>query len=167
MKIGTGGPRTLASPCVLAVVLATGCGRSGSPPGEEPTPDDEVSVGYGTQSDDDVTGAISSISAAEARSYEDVGEMLEGRVPGLQLARLPNGDYQLRIRGGNVFSASNEPLLVIDGMPIPSGRVGAVLATMDPGVVERIDVLKDVGSTAIYGSRGFHGVIIITTRQAP
>src|SRR6267378_416304 len=91
-----------------------------------------------------------------------VEELLRARVPGLQVIRLPNGDYTLRIR-----SERGEPLLVIDDMPVPSGSLGAALAALAPRDIARIDVLKDAAATAIYGTRGANGVIIIKTQRAP
>jgi TonB-dependent SusC/RagA subfamily outer membrane receptor len=87
-------------------------------------------------------------------------------VPGLTVIRLPNGDISLRIRGDRSFQGDNEPLLVIDGRPV-RGDIGAALAGLAPRDIERIDVLKDAGSTAIYGSQGANGVIIITTKRGP
>jgi TonB-dependent starch-binding outer membrane protein SusC len=96
--------------------------------------------------------------------------LLRARVPGLQVLRLPNGDYTLRIRGQRGFPgavADEEPLLVIDDVPIPSGSLGTALAALAPRDIAQIDVLKDAGATAVYGTRGANGVIIIKTRRAP
>jgi TonB-dependent starch-binding outer membrane protein SusC len=79
--------------------------------------------------------------------------------------RLPNGRLSVRIRGSHSMLANDEPLYVVDGLPISPQNIDVVLAGIDPRDVERIDVLKDAGSTAIYGSRGASGVILITTKR--
>jgi len=96
-----------------------------------------------------------------------VEEMLRG-VPGLEVTRLPDGNYRLRIRGqrsirGN--STDDNPLLVIDGIPIPNESMSSMLADLSPGDVARIEVLKDAADTSMYGSRGANGVIVITTKR--
>jgi len=149
--------------CALALAALASCGRHGSSQRERPEPDETVSVGYGTQSQRDRTGAVTSISPTDADTrVARVEELLRARVPGLQVLRLPTGDYTLRIRGQR-----GEPLLVIDDMPVPSGALGAALAALAPRDIARIDVLKDAAATAIYGTRGANGVIIIKTRRAP
>ena len=97
-----------------------------------------------------------------------VEELLRG-VPGLDMTRLPDGNYQLRIRGHRSIRGNpddDDPLVVIDGIPISREAVGSTLAGLAPGDVARIDVLKDAGSTGVYGSRGANGVIVITTKRA-
>jgi TonB-dependent SusC/RagA subfamily outer membrane receptor len=114
---------------------------------------------------------VTSISPTEADTrVARVEELLRARVPGLEVLRLPNGEYTLRIRGQRGLrgaAADEEPLLVIDDMPVPSGSIGATLATLAPRDIARIDVLKDAAATAIYGARGANGVIIIKTQRAP
>jgi TonB-dependent SusC/RagA subfamily outer membrane receptor len=124
-------------------------------------------VGYGTRSEDDLTGAVTSISPTETEArVPRVEEMLRGRVPGLEVTLLANGEYRLRIRGAESFHGDTEPLIVIDGMAVSPGSVSAALGSLYPPDVLRIDVLKDGASTAIYGSRGQNGVIIITTKNS-
>ena len=97
-----------------------------------------------------------------------VEEMLRG-VPGLEVTRLPNGGYQLRIRGPRSIRGNpgdDNPLLVIDGIPIPNESIGSMLADLAPSDVARIEVLKDASATSMYGSRGANGVIVITTKRA-
>ena len=143
----------------------------GSAKHERPEPGDTVSPEYGTQSETIRTGAVTSISPSDADTrVARVEELLRARVPGLQVLRLPNGDYTLRIRGHSGLRgavAEEEPLLVIDDVPIPSGSVSAALAGLAPRDIARIDVLKDAAATAIYGTRGANGVIIIKTQRAP
>jgi|SRR6267378_1937912 len=149
--------------CALALAALLDCGGHGSSRRERPQPGDTVSAGCGTQSQRDRTGAVTSISPTDADTrVARVEELLRARVPGLQVIRLPNGDYTLRIR-----SERGEPLLVIDDMPVPSGSLGAALAALAPRDIARIDVLKDAAATAIYGTRGANGVIIIKTQRAP
>jgi TonB-dependent starch-binding outer membrane protein SusC len=151
----------------LAVALLAGCARTGSPRTQAPAPEDEVSVGYGTQSKRRVTGAVASISPteADARMLRLV-DVLQARVPGLEVIRLPGETYSLRIRGVR-SPTHNEPLLVIDDVPVPRGSLSATLAGLAVRDVARIDVLKDAASTSIYGLRGAGGVIIITTKRGP
>jgi TonB-dependent SusC/RagA subfamily outer membrane receptor len=155
----------------LGVVLSSACGRS-PPRVQAPAPvDDDVSVGYGTQSKRDGTGATTSITPTESDAQlPRVEDLLSARVPGLEVIRLPNGSFTLRIRGQRTLrstaSSSDEPLLVIDDIPVQSGSLGSTLAGLVPRDVARIDVLKDAAATSIYGSRGANGVIIITTKRA-
>jgi TonB-dependent SusC/RagA subfamily outer membrane receptor len=91
--------------------------------------------------------------------------MLEGRVAGLHVIRLANGELSVRIRSSDSLLSSGEPLLVIDGMPVRHGGLSRALMALNPHEVERIDVLKDASSTAIYGTRGAHGVILIALKR--
>jgi len=156
--------------CGFAVALVTGCGPTGSRRAEVPTPDDQISVGYQTQSKRDATAAVTSVSPTEADARVNrIEDLLQARVPGLEVLPLSNGMYTLRIRGRHSItgrSGDDEPLLVIDDVPVPQGSLGSALAGMAPRDVGRIDVLKDAAASSIYGSRGANGVIIITTKRA-
>jgi TonB-dependent SusC/RagA subfamily outer membrane receptor len=156
--------------CGFAVALVTGCGPTGSRRIEVPTPDDQISVGYGTQSKRDATAAITSVSPTEADArVTRIEYLLQARVPGLEVLPLANGTFTLRIRGRHSLmgqTQTDEPLLVIDDIPVPQGSLGNALAGMAPRDVGRIDVLKDAAATSVYGSRGANGVIIITTKRA-
>lgn len=123
-----------------------------------------VSVGYGTVPERDVTGAVGSmvVDRHQASRYAHVEEMIAGRIPGVDVARSASG-YSVRIRGMRSLYGNSEPLFVIDGIPLRSGPDG--MLGISPLDVDRIDVLKDAGSTAIYGVRGANGVIVITTRR--
>jgi len=104
-------------------------------------------------------------SETDARVTQ-VEELLRG-VPGLDVTRLPDGGYQLRIRGHRSIRGNpgdDDPLIVIDGIPSAAGA--AALADIAPTDVARIEVLKDAGATSQYGSRGANGVIVITTKRA-
>lgn len=122
-----------------------------------------VVVGYGTQRKVDVTGAISSVSSKdfEGQPITRVDQALQGRVTGVQVTNSsgsPGGAVRIRIRGVNSLSGDNDPLYVVDGF------VGADFNTINPDDIATIDVLKDASATAIYGSRGANGVVIITTK---
>ncbi len=149
--------------CGLAVAAVACAGT-----GRRPTPEDDVvSVGYGTQSRRNITGAVSTYIPTEADAHiARVETMLQGHIPGLEV--IPQGgDFTLRIRGFKTVreGGGDEPLLVIDDITVPAGSFATALAGIAPYDVARIDVLKDAGATAVYGSRGANGVIIITTKR--
>lgn len=141
-----------------------------------------VVVGYGTQKRTQLTGSVTTVKAdvfSQSQSATLDGA-LSGQVAGLSVTASsgqPGADSQLRIRGGNSVNASNEPLYVIDGFiyfkDAANSNTGLggfasglnPLATINPNDIESIEVLKDVSATAIYGSRGANGVIIVTTKQ--
>ena len=105
----------------------------------------------------------------ENENLQTVVEILKSHVAGLQVTELPNGEVILRIRGEQqslrTDDASNQPLLVIDDMPILASTTGRALRALVPHQIESIDVLKDLSSTAIYGSRGANGVILIRLKR--
>ncbi len=148
-----------------ALVLLGGCARAGSEPPQQPAPD-SVSIGYGKQPRSDVTGAVQSVKPDSAAArYTTVVDLLEGRVPGLQVIRLASGQIQLRIRGTTSLIGNNEPLVIIDDQLIATDGITSALQAIAPSEVDHVDVLKDAGSTAIYGSRGANGVIMIFTKR--
>ena len=156
----------LVAPVALVGALAA-CHRGNGPRPTLPVTGggDSVQVGYGTQSRRESTGSIGSVDGTSVRrggTATTMADMLEGRVPGLEVRRLSGGGISLRIRGERSLMASGEPLLVVDGIPV-EGAAGGTLADMDPRDVKRIEVLKDAGSLAAYGSRGANGVLLITT----
>ena len=122
-----------------------------------------VVVGYGTQRKKDLTGSISLVSTKEIKSLAvpSISDALQGRAAGVQVisSGTPGSDATLRIRGVGTIN-NNNPLLVIDGVPVSSG-----LNTLNMNDVESMQVLKDASATAIYGSRGANGVVIITTKR--
>jgi TonB-linked SusC/RagA family outer membrane protein len=150
---------------------------------------DVVVIGYGTQKRQDVNGAISSISAKDIANVPQpsIDQLLQGKASGVTITQnsgAPGSQTSVRVRGITSLSLSNEPLYVIDGVPISgdasnkstSGRSPALsqnngatgvspLSTISPNDIESIDVLKDASATAIYGARGSNGVIIITTKR--
>ena len=147
------------------LAASTGCGAPGLPPAG-PTPG-SVDVGYGTQPADKVTGAVSSMSEDEVNKTRAlrVEELLRGRVPGLQVTKGIGGRSSFRIRGTNSLLNDQEPLFVLDGVQLAAGGVYAGLAGMTASDIRQIDVLKDIASTSIYGTRGAGGVILITTKH--
>jgi TonB-dependent starch-binding outer membrane protein SusC len=121
--------------------------------GTEPAPESTPSAARGE------------ITRSEARLYSNLEEMLNGRVAGLQVLRRNDGTFALRLRGVHSFYGDAEPLLIIDGLTYGNIAAADLLTTMSPRDIERIDVLKDAGATAFYGSRGGNGVVMITTRR--
>ncbi|GAF04874.1 SusC/RagA family TonB-linked outer membrane protein [Saccharicrinis fermentans] len=124
-----------------------------------------VVVGYGTQRKEAVTGSVSSVRGDIVREMPsaNVSQALQGRVAGVQLAQTstkPGADMQIRIRGVRSLNASNDPLVVLDGIPF-AGSIGDI----SPSNIKSMDILKDASATAIYGSRGANGVIMITTNK--
>jgi TonB-dependent starch-binding outer membrane protein SusC len=147
----------------VAVLALAACGRS--PRASAPAPADSVQVGYDTQSKDKVTGAVASLSSSQVtRRPLQLEQLLRGRVPGLQILYRGN-EVTFRIRGNNSATVEEEPLVVVDGIPIPSSQLGTALSGLTPDDIKRVDVLKDVASTSIYGFRGAAGVIVITTKR--
>jgi TonB-dependent SusC/RagA subfamily outer membrane receptor len=117
----------------------------------------------------DVTGAVASLSEEELDGMRvtRVEELLMGRIPGVQVIRTGGGEFSVRVRGAKSFGfgGTEEPLYVIDGMPLVNSGLRAALMGIAPQDIARIDVLKDAGATAAYGSKGANGVILITTRR--
>ncbi|SMD33855.1 TonB-linked outer membrane protein, SusC/RagA family [Reichenbachiella faecimaris] len=144
-----------------------------------------VVVGYGTMRKSDLTGAISSVKVEDnvARQYTTVDQLLNGRAPGVQVISNnanPGAGISVKIRGTNSLRGNNEPLYVVDGVVISSAGEDVNSASTDsnesqsnqnglnginPRDIESIEVLKDASATAIYGSRGANGVVLITTKQ--
>lgn len=123
-----------------------------------------VVVGYGSQKKSDVTGAISSLSAKDFKDQPvtRLDQALQGRVAGVQVissSGAPGGDVKIRVRGSNSILGDNNPLYVIDGF------IGGDFNNLNPDDIANIEVLKDASSTAIYGSRGANGVVLITTKK--
>ncbi|MEJ6979460.1 TonB-dependent receptor [Pedobacter sp. P351] len=124
-----------------------------------------VVVGYGTQRKADVTGSIVSVSSTTITrsATPDATGALQGQAPGVTVVKnvgKPGSGYSINIRGLSSFGGSNSPLFVIDGVPTSSG-----LNDLNPADIEKIDILKDASATAIYGSRGAKGVVIVTTKR--
>ena len=135
--------------------------------------DEVVVIGYGTVKKDDMTGSITAIKAEELNrgAVVNTQDLLKGKVPGLLVTPGdggPGSGSRIRIRGSASLNASNDPLIVIDGVPIAQGAGGAMsnpLDLLNPDDIESFTILKDASAAAIYGSRASNGVIIITTRK--
>ncbi len=126
-----------------------------------------VVVGYGTQDRREVTGAVSTVQSEQLKDIptSDPLKALQGRVAGVEIvasSNEPGAAMNVRIRGVRSLRASNDPLYVVDGVPI-SGS----LSDFNPSDIESIDILKDAAATAIYGSRGANGVVLVTTKKGP
>lgn len=134
---------------------------------------DEVQViGYGTQAVKDFTGSIASVSSEDFNQGNMVTpeNLLNGRVAGVSIntGGAPGSGSTIRIRGGSSLDASNDPLIVINGLPISNNAIGgsrSILSTINPNDIESFTILKDASATAIYGSRASNGVILITTKK--
>ncbi|WP_426486601.1 SusC/RagA family TonB-linked outer membrane protein [Flavobacterium sp. 2] len=132
-----------------------------------------VQVGYGTVKKKDATGAVTVLGAKDFNKgpVTSADQMIQGRVAGLQIINgggSPGADPIVRIRSGSSLSANNDPLYVIDGIPVANGGVEGgrnPLSTINQNDIESMTVLKDASATAIYGSRASNGVIIITTKK--
>lgn len=124
-----------------------------------------VVIGYGTARKSDVTGSIASVGGDKLREMPstNITYALQNRVAGVDMAQTssqPGATMQIRIRGTRSLTASNDPLVVLDGIPFMGN-----LSDINPGDIKSMDILKDASSTAIYGSRGANGVILITTNK--
>ena len=135
--------------------------------------DEVVVIGYGTVKKDDMTGSIIAFKADDLNrgAVLNTQDMLKGKVPGLLVTPGdggPGSGSRIRIRGSASLNASNDPLIVIDGVPIAQGAGGAMsnpLDLLNPDDIESFTILKDASASAIYGSRASNGVIIITTKK--
>ncbi|MBX0290235.1 SusC/RagA family TonB-linked outer membrane protein [Hymenobacter sp. HSC-4F20] len=132
-----------------------------------------VVIGYGTQRKQDLTGAVEQVSERQfvKGQVTNPEQLVQGKVAGLQVTTgggAPGAGSSIRIRGGSSLTASNDPLIVIDGVPVDNRGLSGTsnpLSLINPNDIESISVLKDASSTAIYGSRASNGVILITTKK--
>ena len=126
--------------------------------------EETVVIGYGAIKKRDLTGSVASVSTSDLikGGVTNAAGAMQGALPGVQIQRSnnkPGGGYNILIRGLNTFSGSTAPLVVVDGVQ------GASLENINPDDIERIDILKDASSTAIYGSRATNGVVLVTTKR--
>jgi TonB-linked SusC/RagA family outer membrane protein len=126
--------------------------------------DEVVAIGYGTVKRRDITGSVASVSAESlaAIPVTSAMEAISGKLAGVQITTTegsPDAEVKIRVRGGGSITGDNKPLFIVDGFPVES------IGDISPSDIESIDVLKDASSTAIYGSRGANGVIIVTTKS--
>ena len=135
---------------------------------------DVVVIGYGTVTKKDLTGSVASVSSKDFNEglISSPEQLINGKVSGVQILSgggSPTSGSTIRVRGGASLNASNDPLIVLDGVPLESGGVGGIdanfLSLINPNDIESMTVLKDASSTAIYGSRASNGVIMITTKK--
>lgn len=135
--------------------------------------DELVVVAYGTKRKGDLTGSVTAISAKDFQKgvVNSSEQLLLGKVAGLEITNgggSPGGGSRIRIRGGSSLNASNDPLIVIDGVPVEGNGIAGsanLLNTINPNDIESMSVLKDASATALYGSRASNGVLIITTKK--
>ncbi|TLV02298.1 SusC/RagA family TonB-linked outer membrane protein [Dyadobacter luticola] len=142
--------------------------------------DEVVVIGYGTQKKGDLTGSVSSVPQLVLKQpISSFDRALQGAAAGVQVTQTsgqPGAAVSIRIRGGNSITGGNEPLYVIDGFPVYNSNADAsagvtagpsinALSSLNPSDIESIEVLKDASATAIYGSRGANGVVLITTKK--
>ncbi|MFY8003938.1 MAG: TonB-dependent receptor plug domain-containing protein, partial [Chitinophagaceae bacterium] len=134
---------------------------------------DVVVVGYGTARKKDVTGSVATITSKDFQSGQisTPEQLIAGKVPGVQISTnggAPGAGSTIRIRGGASLNASNDPLIIIDGMPLSNDGISGApnpLSLINPNDIETFTVLKDASAAAIYGSRASNGVILITTKK--
>ena len=133
-----------------------------------------VVIGYGTQRRSDLTGSVTSVSNKDFNTgmISSTEQLINGKISGVQIMQTsgsPTSGSTIRIRGGASLNASNDPLIVLDGLPLESGGIsgnsGNFLSLINPNDIQNITILKDASSTAIYGSRASNGVILITTKK--
>ena len=135
---------------------------------------DVVVIGYGTQRKSDLTGSVTNISSDDFNTglVSSPEQLINGKISGVQImsnSGSPTAGSTIRVRGGASLNASNDPLIVLDGVPLEQGGIsgndGNFLSLINPNDIESMTILKDASSTAIYGSRASNGVIIITTKK--
>jgi len=135
---------------------------------------DVIVIGYGTQRKSDLTGSVASVGSKDFNTglVSSPEQLINGKVSGVQImsnSGSPTAGSTIRIRGGASLNASNDPLIVLDGLPLEnggiSGNTGNFLSLINPNDIESMTILKDASSTAIYGSRASNGVIMITTKK--
>jgi TonB-linked SusC/RagA family outer membrane protein len=139
--------------------------------------DEVVTIGYGTTTRRDLTGAVSVVTAedlkTEAAPTVTLSSALQGKAAGVQVVSntgMPGGGLRVRVRGTGSITANSEPLYVIDGLPAVQGTSDSdpkanPLMSVDPNEIESVEILKDASATAIYGARGANGVVLITTKR--
>ena len=136
--------------------------------------DEIVVIGYGTQRKGDLTGAIVSVSTKDFNKgiISSPEQLINGKISGVQImsnSGSPSSGSTIRIRGGASLNASNDPLIVLDGVPLEAGGISGnstnFLSLINPNDIESMTVFKDASSTAIYGSRAANGVVLITSKK--
>jgi TonB-dependent SusC/RagA subfamily outer membrane receptor len=150
---------------LLVTAVATGC--ASLPGGGDPNQEKagaEAPIGEGDQDRSGVSGAVATVRPEDLdREITSMEELFQG-LAGVTVRRLPNGGISLRIRGSSSLSSSGEPLYVINGVPVHAPPGQALLGVSARDII-RIEILKDAGATAIYGSRGANGVVLVFTAR--
>ena len=146
----------------LALLFLTACATTPLAEEEQPSDAETVDIGYGTVDKDHVVGSVATFDTEDlpVLNSRTLVDMLT-RLPGVQVTSQPGGGVSVRIRGAGSFLGGGEALFVLDGMVLQSG---SGLGGINPNNIESITVLKDAGATAIYGTRGANGVILIKTK---
>jgi TonB-dependent starch-binding outer membrane protein SusC len=158
------GLRLVALSMICVGVLGCGAARSTPAPPERPPP--ETRGGAGRSVEGEGTGSVSVVDGDALRGVPEaqLEGMLEGRVAGVQIIRLPAGGISVRIRGPGSIGGDTEPLYVVDGMLVHATAERG-LYWLNPADIRRIEILKDASTTSMYGVRGGNGVVLITTRR--
>lgn len=145
----------------LALLFLTACATTRLAEEEKPSEAETVDIGYGTIDKDHLVGSVATVQGDDvpAGRSRTLAEMLV-RIPGVRIIETSPGSISVRIRDTNSFLGGEDPLFVIDGMVFNGG-----LSSINPNTIESITVLKNAGETAIYGSRGANGVILIKTKR--
>lgn len=149
----------------IALFGLTTCTTTRLAEGEQPSNVEAVDIGYGAVNEHHLTGSVATVHSKDMQAIQPqtLTEML-ARLPGVRVIELHGGGISVRIRGStSSFLGGEEPLFILDGMPISSGD--GEIRGINPNAIESITVLKDAGATAIYGSRGANGVILIKTKR--
>ena len=147
----------------IALLALPACTTTRLAEEEQPSNLETVEIGYGAVHEDHFVGSVVTTQSGEAQAvqFKTLAEMLN-RLPGVRVIELHGGGISVRIRGATSFLSSEEPLFVLDGMALQSTDEG--LRGINPNTIESLTVLKDAAETAIYGSRGANGVILIKTK---
>lgn len=155
--------RVSAVAIVVVTVGALGCGGTASPP---PAPAPAAEGASGRSLEGEGTGALSVVDGddLQGRPAVHIEELIEGQVAGVQVVHHAGGGISFRIRGTGSINSGNDPLYVVDGMPVHVAP-GQGLDWLNPGDIKRIEILKDASTTSMYGVRGANGVVVITTRR--
>lgn len=135
--------------------------------------EDVVVIGYGTVKKDDLTGSVATVKADDLNkgAVTSPAELIRGKSAGVVVTSgngMPGSGSTIRIRGGSSLSATNDPLIIIDGLPVSNEGISGMsdpLSSINPSDIESFTVLKDASATAIYGSRASNGVVVITTKK--
>jgi TonB-dependent SusC/RagA subfamily outer membrane receptor len=154
----------VASVAIVIVTLGTlGCGGKAPPP-SAPAPAAEGASGRSMEGEG--TGSVGVVDGDDlhGRPAVHIEELIEGQIAGVQVVHHAGGGISFRIRGVGSINADNEPLYVVDGMPVHVAP-NRGLDWLNPGDIKRIEILKDASTTSMYGVRGANGVVVITTRR--